>query len=67
MEEFFVHAAVENIYFSDHDATRIVIEKNNADFPTVPKMINQILSEVIYRKTVFYGLTAIHRHTVFNT
>ena len=32
MEEFFVHAAVENIYFSDHDATRIVIEKNNADF-----------------------------------
>ena len=37
MEEFFVNAIVENIYFSDHDAIRIVIEKNNADFQIIPK------------------------------
>ena len=32
MEEFFANAIVENIYFSDHDAIRIVIEKNYVDF-----------------------------------
>ena len=35
MEEFSANAIVENIYFSDHDAIRIVIEKNNLDFPTI--------------------------------
>ena len=34
MEEFSANATVENIYFSDHDAIRIVIEKNNVDFQT---------------------------------
>ena len=33
MEQFFT---VENIYFSDHDAVRIVIEKNVVDFCTTP-------------------------------
>ena len=33
---------VENIYFSDHDAVRIVIEKNVVDFCTTP--INPIKS-----------------------
>ena len=37
MEEFFANATVKNIYFSDHDAIRIVIEKNNVDFQTIPK------------------------------
>ena len=32
MEEFFANAIVENIYFSDHDAIRIVIEKNYDNF-----------------------------------
>ena len=36
MEEFSANATVENIYFSDHDALRIVIEKNNVDFQTIP-------------------------------
>ena len=36
MEEFFTNATVENIYFSDHDAVRIMIVKNEVDFRTVP-------------------------------
>ena len=36
MEEFSANATVENICFSDHDAIRIVIEKNNLDFQTIP-------------------------------
>ena len=32
MEEFFTSVTVENIYFSDHDAVRIVTEKNSVDF-----------------------------------
>ena len=32
MEEFCTNATVENIYFSDHDALRIVIKKNAVDF-----------------------------------
>ena len=36
MEEFFIDATVENIYFSDHDAVRIVIEKNSVDFHINP-------------------------------
>ena len=32
MEEFFTNVNVENIYFSDHDAARIVIGKNSVDF-----------------------------------
>ena len=35
MEKFSANATVEIIYFSDHDAIRIVIEKNNADFQTI--------------------------------
>ena len=32
MEEFSTSVTVENIYFSDHDALRIVIKKNAVDF-----------------------------------
>ena len=32
MEEFFTNVTAENIYFSDHDAVRITIEKNYLDF-----------------------------------
>ena len=32
MEEFFTSVTVENIYFSDHDALRIVIKKNAVVF-----------------------------------
>ena len=35
LEEFPANAIVENIYFSDHDAIRIVIEKN-VDFQIIP-------------------------------
>ena len=40
MEEFFTNATVQNIYFSDHDAVRILIEKNAVGFYTIPS--NQI-------------------------
>ena len=36
MEEFFTNTTAENIYFSDHDAVRIVIEKNAVDFHSIP-------------------------------
>ena len=36
MEEFFTNATVENIYFSEHDAVRILIEKNAVSFYTIP-------------------------------
>ena len=36
MGEYSANATVENIYFSDHDAMTIVIEKTNVDFQTVP-------------------------------
>ena len=36
MEEFSANATVEKIFFSDHDAIKIVIEKNNVDFQTIP-------------------------------
>ena len=36
MEELFFNATVQNIYFSDHDAVRIIIEKNSIDFCTIP-------------------------------
>ena len=36
MEEFFTNVTVENIYFSDHDAVRITIEKNYLDFHINP-------------------------------
>ena len=32
MEEFSTSVTDENIYFSDHDALRIVIKKNAVDF-----------------------------------
>ena len=36
MEGFFTNAAVESIYFSDHDAVRTIIEKNAVHFSTIP-------------------------------
>ena len=36
MEEFSINLTVENIYFSDHDAVRNVIDKNAVDFHTIP-------------------------------
>ena len=36
IEEFFTNATVENIYFSDHDAVRIIIEINGVGFRTTP-------------------------------
>ena len=36
MEEFFINSTVANIYFSDHDTVRIVIDKNAVDFHTIP-------------------------------
>ena len=35
MEEFFSNGTVENIYFSDHDVVRIIIEKNALKFCTI--------------------------------
>ena len=36
MKEFITNVTVENLYFSDHDAVRIVIEKNVVDFHINP-------------------------------
>ena len=36
IEEFFTNGTIENIYFSDHDAVRIIIEKNAVNFRTIP-------------------------------
>ena len=36
MEEFSINLTVENMYFSDHDAVRIAIDKNAVDFETIP-------------------------------
>ena len=36
MEEFLTKVTVKNIYFSDHDAVRIAIEKNYVDFHINP-------------------------------
>ena len=36
MEEFFTTATVENIYFSDRDAARTVIEKSCIDLHAIP-------------------------------
>ena len=33
---FYTNVTVENIYFSDNDALRIVIEENGVDFQTIP-------------------------------
>ena len=35
MDKFFTNATVENIYFSDHDAVRIIIVTNAVDFQTI--------------------------------
>ena len=32
LEEFHIKAIVQNIYFSDHDAVRIILQKNEVDF-----------------------------------
>ena len=32
MEQFFTNVTVENIYFLDHDAVRLVIEKIYVDY-----------------------------------
>ena len=37
IEEFFSSATVENIYFLDHAAAIIMIEKNAVDFHIIPK------------------------------
>ena len=34
--EFYTNATVGNIYFSDHDAVRIITEKSAVDFLTIP-------------------------------
>ena len=34
--EFCTNATVANIYFSDHDAVKIITEKNALDFHTIP-------------------------------
>ena len=34
--EFYTNAAVANIYFSDHDAVKIITEKNAVDFRIIP-------------------------------
>ena len=36
MEELLFNATVQNIYFSDHDAVRMIIEKNSVDLCTIP-------------------------------
>ena len=36
MEEFFTTVTVENIYSSDHDAVRTVIEKSCIDLHAIP-------------------------------
>ena len=35
MEVFSTNVSIENIYFSEHDALRIVIEKNLVDFQMI--------------------------------
>ena len=39
MEEFTTNEIVGNIYFSDHETGRIVIEKNVVDFCSIPLVI----------------------------
>ena len=36
MEKIFTSATVENIYFSDDDVVKIIIEKNAVDFRIIP-------------------------------
>ena len=36
MREFFINTATEDIHFSDHDAVRIVIQKNVVDIQSIP-------------------------------
>ena len=36
VEECLFNATVENIYFSDHDAVRTIIEKSAVDFRSIP-------------------------------
>ena len=36
IEVFFTNETVENIYFSDDEAVRMIIEKNAVDFRTIP-------------------------------
>ena len=39
MEEFTTNEIVGNIYFSDHETGRIVVEKNVVDFCSIPLVI----------------------------
>ena len=32
LEELYIKAIVQNIYFSDHDAVRIILQKSEVDF-----------------------------------
>lgn len=36
MKKCFTNATVENIYFSEYDAVRVIIEKHVVDFCTIP-------------------------------
>ena len=37
MDELFTNATVGKIYFSDHDAVRVIIERNAVEFDTGPE------------------------------
>ena len=39
MDELFTNATVGKIYFSDHDAVRVIIERNAVEFDTGPENI----------------------------
>ena len=41
MEELFTNVIVKNSYFLDHDAVRVVIEKNYVDFYINPQNLIQ--------------------------
>ena len=53
MEEFFTNLTVGNSYFSDHDAVRIVIEKNSVDFQINPKKL--ILPDRKEKNVFYFG------------
>ena len=46
MEEFPINVTIENIYFSNRDAVRDVIEKDPADFHTVPTVPSSFQSDL---------------------
>ena len=52
MQYFPTNATVENVYFSGHDSASIVIEKNDANFCTIPL--------VTFSKTIFFLIILIY-------